>query len=112
MKIEARNEKGVTVLSLKGKITIGIGDVALREAIREALAAGARSILLDMTGVSTIDSSGVGELVQSQGDVAANGGALRLANLPNKVVDLLQMTQLIQTFDTFDTVEEGIASFQ
>lgn len=112
MKIDARNERGVTVLTLKGKITIGVGDVKLREAVSEALAAGARNILLDLSGVSTIDSSGVGELVNTHQEVAAAGGILRLTSLPSKVVDILQMTQLITTFDTFDDLDEALASYQ
>ena len=63
MKISARHQAGVTILEPKGKITIGVGDVALREAVHEAVEAGSRRILIDLGGVSTIDSSGIGELV-------------------------------------------------
>lgn len=111
MKIDARHEQGVTILSPKGKITIGVGDVALRQAVHEALDAAAKNILLDLSGVTTIDSSGIGELVSAYTTVANRGGKLKLLNLPPKVNDILQITQLISVFETFDTEQEALASF-
>ena len=111
MKINVENKSGVTVLSPKGKITIGVGDVALREAVGEALEAGARNIVIDLGGVTTMDSSGVGELVSAYTTVTNRGGKLKLANLPSKVADILQITQLITVFETFDSVDEAIESF-
>jgi anti-sigma B factor antagonist len=111
MKIDVRNEQGVTIIAPKGKITIGVGDVALRQAVHEALEAGARNILLDLEGVSTVDSSGVGEMVSAYTTVTNKGGKLKIANLPSKVADILQMTQLITVFDSFDNIEEAIHSF-
>lgn len=112
MKIEARNEQGVTIISPKGKITIGAGDVALREAVHEALEAGARNILLDLAGVTTIDSSGIGEMVHAYTTVTNRGGKLRLVNMPSKVTDILQITQLITVFDSFDNLEEALQSYR
>jgi anti-anti-sigma factor len=111
MKIEARHVQGVTVLAPKGKITIGVGDVALREAVSEALEAGAKNLLLDLGGVSTIDSSGIGELVSAYTTVTNRGGKLKLYNLPSKVTDILQITQLIQVFEIFDDEGSALLSF-
>lgn len=111
MKIEARNEQGITILTPKGKITIGVGDVALREAVAEALEAGARNILVDLSGVTTIDSSGIGELVSAYTTVTNREGKLKLTNLPPKVDDILQITQLISVFEVHDNIPEAIASF-
>ena len=111
MKIEARHERGVTIIEPKGKITIGVGDVALREAVAEALEAGARNILADLGGVTTIDSSGIGELVSAYTSVTNRGGKLKLANLPPKVTDILQITQLFSVFEVHDNVEEALRSF-
>jgi len=112
MKISARHEQGVTILAPKGKITIGVGDVALREAVHQALDAGAKNILVDLSEVSTIDSSGIGELVSAYTTVANRGGKLRLMKLPPKVTDILQITQLIQVFDVFEDENEAVASFE
>lgn len=111
MKISARHREGITVLDPKGKITIGVGDVALREAVQEALDAGAKKILINLSNVSTVDSSGIGEMVSAYTTVTNRGGQLKLVGLPPKVQDILQITQLITVFDVFDTEDEAIDSF-
>jgi len=108
MKIEVRHREGVTIIAPKGKITIGVGDIALREAVGEALEAGANSILVDLSGVTTIDSSGIGELVSAYTTVTNKGKKLALLHLPPKVADLLQITQLITVFDIHDDEDEAI----
>ncbi len=112
MKMSVRHAGGVTILEPKGKITIGAGDVALRDAVREAVDAGSKHILVNLGEVSTIDSSGVGEMVSAYTTVTNGGGALKLCDLPPKVADILQITQLITVFEVFDDEEEAIASFE
>ena len=111
MQISTRQRSGVTILDPKGKITIGVGDVALREAIHAALDSGARQILLNMEGVTLMDSSGIGELVSAYTNTTNKGGRPKICNLPAKVQDILQITQLITIFDVFDTEDEAIESF-
>jgi len=111
MNVTKRQKGDVTILDLKGKITIGAGDIALRNAVQEAMASGDKSIILNMTGVTTIDSSGVGELVSSFTTATNRGAKLKLANIPAKVSDVLTITQLITVFDVFDTEDEAVASF-
>ncbi len=112
MKIEVRHRDGVTIVEPHGKITIGVGDVLLREAVLESLAAGALNILLDFQFVSTIDSSGIGEMVSAYTTVTNRGGQLKLLKLSPKVLDILQITQLITVFDVYEEEDEAIASFQ
>jgi len=111
MTMNVQHHQGVTVLYPKGKITIGIGDVALREGVNEALGAGATKILINLSAVTTVDSSGIGEMVSAFTTVTNRGGALKLCELPSKVNDVLQITQLITVFDVFDTEAEAIESF-
>ncbi len=111
MQVTAQHREGVTIIYPKGKITIGMGDVALRDAVQEALDAGATKILVNLKDVSTVDSSGIGEMVAAYTTVTNRGGALKLCELPNKVTDVLQITQLITVFDVFDTEDEAIGSF-
>ena len=108
MKITARHHSGVTILDVQGKITIGVGDIALREAVLEALEASSGNILLNLQAVTTIDSSGIGELVSAYTTVTNKGRKLALVHLPNKVADLLQITQLITVFDIHDDEDEAI----
>ena len=111
MKVTVREREGVAVLDLEGKITIGVGDVAMREAVHAALDRGSRNLLINMSKVSTIDSSGIGELVAAYTTVSNRGGRLRLFGIPPKVNDILQITQLITVFEVFDNEDEAIASF-
>lgn len=111
MKIGIRQKQGVTILEPKGKITIGSGDIALRDSVMETLESGSRNILINLRDVSTIDSSGIGELVAAYTTVTNRGGKLKLVGLPPKVSDILQITQLVTVFEVMDTEEEALASF-
>ena len=110
MKIDKRQRDGATILDLQGKITIGEGDVALREAVQEAVGDGATNILLNMARVRSIDSSGVGELVAAYTTVTNRGGKLRLFSLPGRVLGVLQITQLVTVLDILEDEEEAVAS--
>lgn len=110
MNIDVRHRDDVTILDVKGKITIG-SDLALREAIQNALQAGAKKIVVNLQHVTTIDSSGVGELVASYTSAKNHGATLKLVNLPPKVQDVLTITQLITVFDVYDTEDEAVRSF-
>jgi anti-sigma B factor antagonist len=111
MKINVRKRDDITILDLQGKITIGVGDVAVRNAVQEAMNGGARKLIINMKDVTTIDSSGVGELVSSYTTAIGRGAKLKLENLPAKVSDILHITQLITVFDVYDTEDEAVASF-
>ncbi|HSM52427.1 MAG TPA: STAS domain-containing protein [Thermoanaerobaculia bacterium] len=111
MKIDVRQREGVHILDVEGKITIGRGDVALRDAVHQELANGAKKMLINLKEVSTIDSSGVGELVSAFTTVTHRGGKLKLVNLPPKVNDILQITQLITVFETYTDEDEAVGSF-
>jgi len=112
MKITTRTVDGVEIVALEGKITIGSGDIQLREVISQCMNEGKTNILLDMGGVTTIDSSGIGELVGSFTTVTNRGGRLKLLHLPAKVTDLLQVTQLITVFEVHDKEADAVASFK
>ena len=111
MKVNVRQRDGVTILDLKGKITIGMGDVALRNAVQDAINSGATKVVINLKDVTTIDSSGVGELVSAFTTATNRGAKLSLANLPSKVSDILQITQLITVFDVYDSEDEAVRSF-
>lgn len=111
MNIPVRQSEGVTILEPKGKITIGVGDVAIKEAVHAALDAGSTNILLNLQNVTTIDSSGIGEIVSAFTTVTNRGGKLKLLNLPPKVQDILQITQLVTVFEIHDDEAEAMASF-
>ncbi|MEO8504028.1 MAG: STAS domain-containing protein [Acidobacteriota bacterium] len=111
MKITVRQSGEVTILDLKGKITIGVGDVALRDSIGQQMQEGRKNLLLNTADVSTIDSSGVGELVAAYTTVTNRDGKLKLLKLPPKLQDILQITQLITVFEVFEDEESAVKSF-
>jgi anti-sigma B factor antagonist len=111
MKSQIRDRGEVRIVELSGKITIGSGDVKIRELIDESLAAGKKNLVLDLAGVTTIDSSGIGEMVACYTTVTKKGGHLKLLRLSPKINDILQVTQLITVFEVFDDEAEAVRSF-
>ena len=112
LNINERQAGDVTVLDMSGKITIGEGSVALRTAIRRLLEEGKKRILLNLAGVSYIDSSGIGELVSSYTATNKENGQLKLLNLTQKIRDLLTITKLLTVFDTYDSEADALNSFK
>lgn len=111
MKATSRSSNGVEIIKLDGKITIGSGDTQLRDVIMNSLKDGKNNILLDMANVTTIDSSGIGELVGAYTTVTNRGGKLKLLHLPPKVTDLLQVTQLITVFEVYENEQDALQSY-
>jgi anti-sigma B factor antagonist len=111
MKATTRTVDGVEIITLQGKITIGAGDTQLREVIQNVLNSGKTNILLDLGGVTTIDSSGIGELVGSFTTATNRGGKLKLLHLPAKLNELLHVTQLITVFEVYENETEAVQSF-
>jgi anti-sigma B factor antagonist len=111
MKANLRDSGKVSIIELKGKITIGSGDIQLRDLITKLLEGGKQNILVNMNDVTAIDSSGIGELVGCYTTVTNKGGKLRLLHLPPKIQDVLTVTQLITVFDVYENETEAVASF-
>ncbi len=112
MKIEKRVVGDVHVLDCSGKITLGEGTMAVRNMVREVLKSGGKKIILNLSDVNYIDSSGIGELVSSFTTVTNQGGQLKLLNLTKKIQELLAITKLLTVFQTFDEEQAAISSFK
>ena len=104
--------KNVTFAILKGKITIGAGDSQLRDVVDKLVKRGRTKIVLDVRGITTIDSSGIGELVGTYTTVLNRGGDIVLLNLPPKLEELFHATQLITVFDIAKNADEAIHILQ
>ena len=111
LKITERRNESITILDLEGNIRLGDGAANLRQALRVLVEKGDRRVLLNMAGVSHIDSSGLGELVSSYTTLHKAGGELKLFNLSDRVHELMTMTKLLTVFDVFDSESEAIESF-
>ena len=110
--IASREVDGVTILDLGGRITLGEGSVQLREAIRDLISKGSKSILLNLSDVNYIDSSGLGELVSAYTTSKKQGANLKLLGLTKKVKDVLQLTKLYTVFDIYADEASAIASYK
>ena len=112
MEIVERTVNDVTVLDLKGKMTLGEGDELLKDKINSLLAAGKKKLLLNLESVPYIDSAGLGEVVRTYTTVSRQGGSLKLLNLTKRIEDLLSITKLLTVFDTYDNEAEAIKSYK
>lgn len=111
MKANVRQVGEVTVVDLNGKITIGEGDVVLREAVEGVLKEDRKKILLNLAKISYMDSAGIGELVACYKRAREKGGELKLLNPSGKVFDLLQLTKLEEIFETHRDEGQAVKSF-
>jgi anti-sigma B factor antagonist len=112
LEIRERNIGKVAILEIFGRITIGEGSVQLREAVSRLRDSGQNKIILNLGGVSYIDSSGIGELVSSYTTTKNTGGRLKLLNLPKKIKDLLMITKLLTVFEIYEDEPAALDSFQ
>ena len=112
MQIDERAAGDVTILDLKGRMTLGEGDELLKDKINSLLAAGKKKLLLNLESVPYIDSAGLGEVVRTYTTVSRQGGSLKLLNLTKRIEDLLSITKLLTVFDTFDSEQEAIKSYK
>jgi anti-sigma B factor antagonist len=111
VKLNTRKVGDVTVVDVSGRITLGEGSSALRDVLRELITQGDKKILLNLSDVSYIDSSGIGELVSGFTSVSNAGGTLKLLGLTKRVKDLLQITKLYTVFDVHEEEAHAIRSF-
>ena len=112
MQIAEREVGAVTVLDLSGRITLGEGETLLKDKLNSLLHQGRKNLLLNLGGVSYVDSAGLGALVAAYTTVTREGGTLRLVSITKKLQDLLSITKLLTVFETFDTEDEAMRSFR
>jgi len=111
VKLTSRQVGDVTVLDAAGRITLGEGASTFREKIRELVNNNNKKVLLNLSDVSYIDSSGIGEMVSGFTTVTNSGGQLKLLGLSKRVKDLLQITKLYTVFEAFEDEAQAVRSF-
>ena len=109
--IDQRRNADVTILDLKGRLRVGGNAVALHRSIRSLVLEKKTQIILNLAGVTFIDSCGLGELVASQVSVENKGGEIKLIGLTDQLQELLRATRLLAVFDTYANEAEAIQSF-
>jgi anti-sigma B factor antagonist len=112
LEVIERQAGDVTILDMNGSVRMGEGAISLRNSIRGLVDGGKKKILLNLSGVKNIDSSGIGELIANYTTVSRDGGQLKLLNLTEKIQNLLVITKLLTVFDSFDNEAEALNSFK
>ena len=112
MQIEQRTVGDVTIIDLKGKMTLGEGDELLRDKVNSLIQQGQKKIVLNLAEVPYIDSAGLGEIVRTYTTASKNGGSLKLLNLTKRIQDLLAITKLLTVFEVYDSEADAVKSFQ
>ncbi len=110
LKTSTRNFGEVMIVDCSGRIVFGEECTLLRDQVKELLN-GSRQIVVNLSGVAYIDSSGVGTLAGLFASAKAAGTGLKLAGMGGRVKDVLVITKLGSIFETYDTAEDAAASF-
>jgi anti-sigma B factor antagonist len=111
MKVTERQVSGVTILDFSGRITLGDESALLRNTIRDVVSGGTRNLLLNLSQVPFIDSSGIAELVNAIVAVRREGGDVKLLNLTRKVRDTVEILKLATIFELFDDEAAAVKAF-
>jgi len=112
MKLSTRETDGVVVLEPKGNIMGGPDATLLHEQLHELIKKDKKKIVIDLSKVEWMNSTGLGILISGLTTLRNNGGELKLANVTDKIQSLLAITKLVTVFETFDSVDEAVASFK
>jgi anti-sigma B factor antagonist len=111
LEIHQREREGITILDLKGRITVGPEASALRERVAALTAAGGSNLVLEMTAVDYIDSTGLGALVMCATSLRRNGGNVKLVGVNRRNIELLVMTKLATVFEIFTDEQDAVNSY-
>lgn len=106
-----RFREGIAILDAKGQIVAGDSADLIRERLRTLSASGTANAIVNLAGVTYIDSSGLGALVMSFSTLRKASGALKLLNLTRRNIELLVLTKLETVFEVFDDEQSAVNSF-
>ena len=111
LKMETRVVDEVTVVSCIGRIVFGDEANALRDTLKQLLLS-TRQVVLNLSGVTYIDSGGLGTLVGVYSSARAGGADIKLTGLGQRLRDVLQITKLVTVFEVYDNEQQAITAFR
>jgi len=112
MKHKIREHKNISIVSLEGNILGGPDALILNDLLRELIRKGKKKIILDISSVKLINSSGLGMLIAALTSVKTSNGDLKLAGGSDKIQNLLTITKLKKIFEQYKTVKQAVDSYQ
>jgi len=110
LRLSTRTLGGVLVVDCAGRIVFGEESAYLRDAIKKLIAE-KQNLVLNLAAINYIDSGGLGTLVGLYITARNTGTSIKLANLTQRVGDLLQVTKLVTVFDVYDSEQKAVDSF-
>lgn len=111
LRIDTRDADGVAVLELSGDLVFGPTSHSLAQHIKQLVASNQNRVLVNLDGVTFIDSCGVGELIAGFTSVRKSGGVLKVSGANDRVGEVLRIVRVPVIMDVFDTEEEALAAF-
>jgi len=111
LKLSTRTVDGILIVDCSGRIIFGEESSLLRDTIKKVLPEN-KKIVLNLSGTNYIDSGGLGTLVSLYTSAKNAGSSIKLANLTQRVGDLLQVTKLLTVFDVYDSEQKALDSFR
>ncbi|NQT26098.1 STAS domain-containing protein [candidate division KSB1 bacterium] len=112
MKIDAKDYQGVTVLVVKGNLMGGPETIAVHEKVKELIEENKKMIVIDLSHVKWMNSSGLGTMMGCMTSLKNAEGDLKLSGVTEKVKSLFIVTKLVTIFDTYDSAEDAVSAFQ
>jgi len=110
MGIEVRKQGNTAILSLEGNLALGGALEDFRAGWSDALASGARDLIINFSRVHTLDSSGIGSLIRCHSRIVATGGKLKLVGASDNIRHVFRITRLDQVFEFHDSEEKALGS--
>jgi anti-sigma B factor antagonist len=111
MRVDVRQADDVIIVDLEGRLVAGDGDEILGQVMNELVAKDWKKILLNLSGVSKIDSLGIGELLSSVKLGQRFGSTVKLLNLGKQVREVLDLTKILPLLDVHDQETDALAAF-
>ncbi|HEX2775926.1 MAG TPA: STAS domain-containing protein [Candidatus Acidoferrales bacterium] len=112
LEISIRESEGVTIVDLEGRASIGPNTDRLDHELRKLAAAGVRKILVNLAGLTMIDSSGIATIAGTYVSLAREGGSLKLMRPSDRVREVLTVMRILNSIPTFEDEAGALASFR
>lgn len=111
MRVDARKKNDIIIVDLTGNLVVGDGDELLGEVMTEVLAEGWKKIVLNLSRVQRLDSSGIGELVACWKQAGKMGATVKLVRLGDRVRHTLHLSQVLPLLEVHEQEADALASF-
>ena len=111
MNVKSQDKENAVVFELSGELTGGPFVQQMNESLHKLIDEGKKNIVVDMSGVSLVTSSGIGIMISSYTTMKNAGGSIKFCQFSDKVQGVLSITKLDSVFDYFESVDEALKSY-